>query len=69
MPMLGRKRKPRRLYSAVAAVGGFALLVFELRRLHESGPEGWFWILVAALMIVLGMIGLFQRDPDGTGTL
>ena len=58
------KRKPRRLYSAAAAVGGVVLLVFELRRLHETGPEGWFWIMVAGLMIVLGMYGLLQRHAD-----
>ena len=59
-----KPRKPRRLYSAAAAVGGFTLLVFELRRLHETGAEGWFWLLVAALMIILGMIGVLHRDPD-----
>ena len=58
-------RKPRRLYSAAATIGGLTLLVFELRRLHETGAEGWFWVFVAALMIVMGMIGLLQRDPDG----
>lgn len=62
---LDRKRKPRRLYAVAAAVGGFALLVFELRRLHETGPEGWFWLFVAALMIVLGLVGALDRDSNG----
>lgn len=64
MPPNG-KRKPRRLYSAAAAAGGVTLLVFELRRLHETGAEGWFWTLVAGLMIVMGLIGLLQHDPGG----
>ena len=56
-------RKPRRIFSALAAAGGVALLVFELRRFHDEGPEAWFWIAVAALMIVMGLIGVFQRRP------
>jgi hypothetical protein len=56
-------RKPRRIFSALAAACGFALLVFETRRFREEGPEVWFWIAIAALMIAMGLIGVFQKPP------
>lgn len=62
-----RPRKPKRLYSAVAVVGGALLLMFELRRIRETGPAGWFWMLVAGLMIALGFAGVLLQDPDDTG--
>ena len=54
-------RKPKRLYSALGVLGGLVLLWFELSPARRGDGEGWFWILVAALMIVLGLAGLFQR--------
>jgi hypothetical protein len=56
-------RKPRRIFSAIAAACGVALLVFELRHFRDEGPEAFFWIAIAALMIVMGGIGVFQRPP------
>jgi hypothetical protein len=56
-------RKPRRIFSALAAACGVALLVFEIRRFRGEGPEAWFWIAIAALMITMGLIGVFQRPP------
>ena len=55
-------RKPRRIFSAIAAACGVALLAFELRRFRDEGPEAYFWIAIAALMIVMGGIGVFQRS-------
>ena len=55
--------KSKRLMPAIATAGGVALAAFELRRLGQSGGEAWFWLLVAALMIVLGLVGLFQPPP------
>jgi hypothetical protein len=63
--MLQPRRKPKRAYSAAAVVFGVGLAVFELRRYPKDGPEIWFWLFVAALMITLGLFGLFQKDtPD-----
>ncbi|QOV87429.1 hypothetical protein [Humisphaera borealis] len=61
--MLQRK-KPKRLYSAVAAIGGVIFLAFELGKWSTSSPEKWFWAFIAILMIVLGFIGVVQRDVD-----
>jgi len=57
-------RKPKRVYSLLAAAAGAGLLAFELSRLQRSGPESWFWILVGGLMVVLGLFGVFQRPEE-----
>jgi len=59
--MVPTPRKPRRIFSALAAACGTALLVFEIRRYQSEGPEVWFWIAIAALMITMGLIGAFQK--------
>ena len=59
-----KPRKPRRIFSALAAACGIALLLFEVRRFRDEGPEAWFWIAIASLTIVMGLIGVFQR-PAG----
>lgn len=64
--MLQRPGKPKRTYSAIAVLFGIGLVVFEVRRYPKDGPEIWFWLVVAGLMIVLGLFGLFQKEtPDG----
>jgi hypothetical protein len=62
---IDRKRRPKRVYSGVGLAAGCLLLWFELSRLHRTGPEGWFWIAVATLMMILGLVGLFQREDNG----
>ena len=56
-------RKPGRLIPALAVVGGAALAAFELRHFHAAGPAVWFWLFVAGLMIVMGLIGLLEKPP------
>lgn len=67
MNRIHRKNRPKRLYSGLGLLAGCLLLWFELSRLHRTGPEGWFWIAVAALMMILGIVGLFQRENEGPG--
>jgi hypothetical protein len=59
-----RRKRPKRAYSAVAVLGGIALLMFELGKWSTSSPEKWFWALIAVLMIALGLVGVFQREDD-----
>lgn len=61
------KKKPKRLYSAVAMLGGVVLLMFEISRWSVSSPEKWFWAMIAVLMIVLGLAGVLLPDPDNEG--
>ena len=49
----------RRLIAGLAVIGGLFVLYFELA--HLSG-EGWFWMFIAALAVVLGMIELMSKD-------
>jgi hypothetical protein len=63
--MLKRRRKPTRLFPALAVVAGAALAVFEVRLLWQgAGGEAWFWLGVAVLMLVLGTYGLLDRPAD-----
>jgi len=63
--MASSPRKPRRIFSALAAACGIALLVFEILRFRSEGPEVWFWIAIATLMIAMGLIGVLQKTPTG----
>ena len=59
------RRKPSRLFPALAIVAGAALAVFELRLLWQgAGGEAWFWLAVAVLMLVLGTYGLLDQPAD-----
>ncbi len=62
-----RRKRPKRAYSLVATLGGVALLAFEINKWSTSSPEKWFWVLVAVLMIVLGVVGIVQRDEPASG--
>lgn len=52
----------RRIVAGLSVVAGLALVVFEVRRLHAGGGgEGWFWLAVGTLMVVLGGIDLIAK--------
>jgi hypothetical protein len=58
----------KKAFAAIAVVGGVALCVFEIRALARGGnPGAWFWLIVAVLMVVLGVLELVApaRPPDG----
>ena len=57
-----RIRWPTRLMPGLAVVAGIALGAFELRVTRDAGVD-WFWLLVAGMLIVLGMVGLFDAGP------
>ena len=46
-----------------ACLAGLAFLGFEIRRLSLGDNEAWFWIFVAGLIVLLGMVGVLQRNP------
>ena len=50
----------RRLVAGLSVIGGLFVIYFELA--HHSGAEGWFWIFIAALAVLLGMIELISKD-------
>jgi hypothetical protein len=58
------KRRTSRLFPALAVAGGAVLALFEVGQIRGgAGGEVWFWMAVAALMIVLGLFGLFDKPP------
>ena len=63
--MPGTNRKPNRVLPALAAVFGLVLLAFEVGRIRQGEGAAWFWVVVAALMVVMGLLGVFQRPPRG----
>lgn len=59
-----KPHKPKTLFYLVAVAFGLALAAFEVSRLVRGGAgESWFWLLVAAMMVLLGMSGLLLKPP------
>jgi hypothetical protein len=63
--LLNRPRPPKRLSAGIAAAAGVGLVMFELGRLRQGDAEAYFWLFVGGLMVLLGLIGLFERAGDG----
>jgi uncharacterized membrane protein HdeD (DUF308 family) len=50
----------RRFWPVLAVVTGGALLFFEIRRSRGITGENAFWLLIGGLVLVLGMVDLWQ---------
>jgi hypothetical protein len=50
----------KRFWSALAVLAGLALIFFEYRRSGGVTGENAFWLLVGAMVVVLGVLNLFQ---------
>ena len=53
----------RRYWPVLALLAGVALAYFELHRAGEVTAENGFWLLIAALIVVMSLIDLFQKPP------
>jgi hypothetical protein len=53
----------RRFWPVLAVVAGVALIFFEYRRAHGVTADNAFWLFVGALIVVLGLVDLFQKRP------
>jgi hypothetical protein len=49
----------RRFIAGASVIGGLFVLYFEM--VHASGDR-WFWMFIAGLAVVLGMIELMSKD-------
>ena len=60
------RRRARKLLAALGLVGGVMLVVLEVTRTftREEGETGigWFWIVVALLLIALALAELLDRQ-------
>ncbi len=55
------RRKSRRIFGILALSAGFVLLMLEYDAYRQGGVMSWFWILVAALSIVIGLIDVSAK--------
>ena len=57
--------KRRRVFAALAALSGVALLAFELFKPPPgtTSAERWFWLAVGVLLIGLAMAELMRGEP------
>ena len=64
------KARRSKLYAGLATATGVFLLGSELARAGDGiGFESWFWIVVAALLVVLGLAGLLLPPAKGSADL
>ena len=52
----------RRLIAGLTVIGGLLVIYFELIHTESPAGERWFWIVVAALAVILGIIELLSKD-------
>ncbi|HEY7120063.1 MAG TPA: hypothetical protein VH475_25980 [Tepidisphaeraceae bacterium] len=54
----------RRYWPILACLAGLLLILFELRQAHgRVTADNAFWLFLAALIITLALIDLFQKPP------
>jgi hypothetical protein len=58
----------RKFWSGVAVLAGLVLIYFEYRHAEGISGENAIWILVGALVVVLGVIDLIQKRPPEKGS-
>lgn len=66
-PRVARKRRNRKVFALAAIVAGSLVFLFELREFGKVGPEAWFWLLIAGLAILLGVVELVSRPARDGG--
>jgi hypothetical protein len=55
-------RRSRAIFGGLGIVAGVALIAFEVATFSASGPvERWFWLLVGALVTVLGALSFLDE--------
>jgi hypothetical protein len=58
------KRRPRKLYALAAIAAGAGVVAFELRKLPHLADEAYFWLIIAGLAILVGLVDLLAKPPD-----
>lgn len=53
----------RKFWPVLAVLAGLLLIFFEYRQAHGVTADNAFWLFVAALIVVLGVIDLIQKRP------
>jgi hypothetical protein len=58
-PSAPKRRIPRKLLAALAVTAGVVLALFELPPALAGNPESWFWVVVAAVLVLFGLAEAF----------
>lgn len=68
-PLTPTRRRMRKVGAVLAMVAGAALLVLERSDALGGERQGaaWFWIVIAALLILLGLAELLDRTSSAGG--
>jgi hypothetical protein len=55
------KKKPGRVFGILAMAAGILLIMLEVSSYRRGGEVSWFWIVIAAFAIVLGLFDITAR--------
>ena len=64
---MGAMKSVRRFWPLLALAAAILLAYFELHRAGGVTADNVFWLLVAALIVVLSLIDLVQKRPGPPG--
>lgn len=53
----------RRAWPVLAVLAGLLLIYFEYTKAHGITGDNAFWLFVGAVIVVLGLVDLFQKRP------
>ena len=56
--------KPRRIFGILALAAGIVLVLLEFGSYRQGGEISWFWIVVAAFAIALGLYDIAARSKQ-----
>ena len=59
---MAKRRIPRKLLAALAVTAGVVLGVFELQSALAGSAESWFWVFIAAVLILFGLAEAFANQ-------
>ena len=54
----------RKFWSILAFIAGLTLIFFEWRRAGGVTADNVFWLVIAALIVILSALNLIQTTPD-----
>lgn len=59
------QKKKRRSFALFAFAAGVLLVLLEIDSYRRDGEVSWFWLFVAGLAIVLGLVDMTaRREPE-----
>ncbi len=66
MAVAGPSKRRWRMMAVFSIVAGVALIAFEWINRAKSGAERWFWVSIAAMLVIFGILDLVLAPTDAT---